>query len=311
MRLLSPTKFKGPGVKVRDQVAYLELHRIDLCISQEDMQLANTIEHDPSVKAKREKLKDLYKKYYRASDKKYKLETEVDGLSWEFTICSALGIPYDGEFNYNTQKSIELSESIHPSFIDRFSNFTIHHTAKNQNVHDFTLVHKNTGEVRFLSAKSTKNRRVGKVAPQVLGQSKSRFCETFGLPNDSNESTLVDCVRTRTPEVFNLMFPYTFKNPILYFNLKTNSKNMITALKPIAWEKEKFVFETKTGIKVLKNDKKYNIAEFQVHDTSRKNTCFRWYFETLLELYPDHFEIIDMCSDEVSHTIIPVHQRVV
>ena len=74
---------------------------------------------------------------------------------------------------------MEIPEKLKPrlsKLVDLFPN--LRHTAKKGSRYDYTS---STDETKHLSAKSTK-KSVGKVAPQVVGQTQpKKFCEYMGI----------------------------------------------------------------------------------------------------------------------------------
>lgn len=226
-------------------------------------------------------------------NKKKPLKTEDTGKEFEKAICIAGNTLYDGNFKYSHESAEALSERVKPFMDKRYEN--VKHTARGGAEFDFEVIARNHDE-KHLSAKSTKGvANTGKVAPQKIGQpSIKKFSEAFSIEDVSKES-VKHYIKTNPHIVLDSMLNNTFKCPILYYVKGDNTIRFIKLVKPIDWAKLEFNWTndwSTTGGTTLKlREKKISIVEFQIHNT-RKNMCNRWYFEHLLMVFSDHFEIV-------------------
>jgi hypothetical protein len=233
---------------------------------------------------------------------KTKLQTEDLGKKFEKAICYALNIPYDGKYSYGEEWPKEFAESrlgeLHKLFPSSCT-----HTAKNGERYDYTYT--NGDVTRHLSAKSVKlskrknaKNAKSKVAPQVIGQpSVEKFATYIGC--DQTETSVRDKVITDPYCVLKLMEDYTFDSEILYYNEKTNKICYIRKHTDIDWTKYSLSFtqdwrtsgKNSTNIKLHYQDKDVSIVEIQKHSKGRQNMAIRWYFDDVLEIFKDHFDI--------------------
>ena len=259
--------------------------------------------------------KDHKQKEKEAKQNKPSVITEAGGKKFEKSICSSKNIEYDSKFKYDSQDDLkeidEMTERLNSSnFHNVVSGDIVKHIAKNGSQHDFELTNIDeftdaTGNIirqrntSYLSAKTSKT-KIGKVCPQVIGQrSKKRFCDYFKL---NNESTTTDDIKlyivNNSAHMLHEYFKYTFDCPILYYNRKINKIIYVTLTKEIDWYKE----IVNIYYSHVKKNKKWNestqvylhnktIGEYQVHN-HRDCIKFRWYFETLLDLFKENFNII-------------------
>lgn len=236
-----------------------------------------------------------------------KILTEDLGIIFEKAICLSVNIVYDGDFKYDIIRATTLSNKI-INMIKIFPelNNICKHTAKNGSRYDFITINNNN-----LSAKTNKNKG-GKVAPQVIGQSSlKKFCiilNEHGLKiSFTNIDNLKVFISNNIYEILPILINYTFDCPNLYYNEEEDIIKYIKMKHNIEWDKSKISF---TGIiedgmwytmrkgkkevvksKTFKYDDK-SILEIQIHDKNRKNMAIRWYYENLLYIFKDNFDIV-------------------
>ena len=225
------------------------------------------------------------------------LRTEDTGKMFEYSLCRALDIPYDGKYKY---------EYPNQDLIDRLSSFNYtkwKHIASNGSPYDFI-----DEDGNYLSLKSTKGRNK-KVAPQIIGQvKKEKFCDLLKISHIS-EKDLKIYIRENINNILSIFETHTFDCPVLYYNKKTNKILYIKQIKPINWDQytmswtNDFGINPKTdelytsssyGVKSVNGNKRSPICEIQFHRKSRVNMANRWHFENLLRLFNDNFEIEDL-----------------
>ena len=233
---------------------------------------------------------------------KTKLQTEDLGKKFERAICYALDISYVGKYKYDEEWAKEFAKS-RLGELHRLFPPSCTHTAKNGERYDYTYTY---GEVtRHLSAKSVKlskrknaKNAKSKVAPQVIGQpSIEKFATYIGC--DQTESSVRDKVITDPQCILKLMEDYTFDSEILYYNEKTNKICYIRKHTDIDWMKYSLSFtqdwrtsgKNSTNIKLHYQDKDVSIVEIQKHSKGRQNMAIRWYFDDILEIFKDNFDI--------------------
>ena len=223
-----------------------------------------------------------------------KILTEDTGKKFEMAICLAYGILYDGKYKY----SMEMPEKLKPRLTKVVELFpTCSHTAKKGARYDFTSL---TDETKHLSAKSTK-KGVGKVAPQVIGQSQpKKFCEAIGIPY-TNITDLKEYIQTNILTLLPILVSYTFDCPHIYYNQQEDTIRFITLNKPIEWDKYKLKWtcnwtEWKNGssLKLIIEEKEVPLLEWQFHTKSRTNMAIRWYYERFLTIFNQNLSIIHM-----------------
>jgi hypothetical protein len=223
-----------------------------------------------------------------------KILTEDTGKIFEMAICMAYGIPYDGKYKY----SMEIPEKLKPRLTKVVELFpTCSHTAKKGARYDFTSL---TDETKHLSAKSTK-KGIGKVAPQVIGQSQpKKFCESIGIVY-TNNTVLKEYIQTNILTILPVLVSYTFDCPTIYYNQQADTIRFITLNKPIEWDKYKFKWtcnwnewSNSSTLKVIVEEKELALLEFQFHTKSRTNMAIRWCYENLLTIFNQNLCIIHM-----------------
>jgi hypothetical protein len=222
------------------------------------------------------------------------LQTEDTGKIFEMAICLAYNIPYDGKYKY----SMEIPEKLQPRLTKLVELFPkCRHTAKKGARYDYTSL---TDETVHLSAKSTK-KGVGKVAPQVIGQSQpNKFCEIIGVPY-TTVSDLKKHIQTNITDILPILVQYTFDCPNVFYNQEKNTIRYITLNTPMEWQTYQFKWtcewsewKNSSTLKIIIDDKEYALLEFQFHTKSRTNMAIRWSYETFLTIFKENLNIIDL-----------------
>ena len=221
--------------------------------------------------------------------------TEDLGKMFEKGICGAYGIPYMGKYKYSEEqadlftKRLQGLPSLFPNCI---------HTAEKGAQYDFTATSNNQ---LHLSAKT--NKKGYKICPQKIGQpTKQKFCEYFDIdPNSTNDHIkqyITDNLKSMLPHYFN----YTFDAPIIYYNKHADKTIYINTLSPIQWAPVACRFShiqnnkqwnESTTVSIIKHDKHYGIAEFQIH-SNRNSVKFRWNLAALLKYFAPHFYVVHL-----------------
>jgi hypothetical protein len=222
------------------------------------------------------------------------LLTEDTGKIFEMAICLAYGIPYDGKYKY----SMELPEKLKPRLSKLVELFpTCRHTAKRGSRYDYTSL---TDETKHLSAKTTK-KGVGKVAPQVIGQSQpKKFCEIIGIEY-TNITDLKQHIQTNILDIIPILVNYTFDCPNIYYHQEKDTISYITLDSPIEWDKYEFKWTcgwsewgNSSTLKIIVEEKEYALLEFQFHTKSRTNMAIRWFYENVLTIFKKNFLITEL-----------------
>jgi hypothetical protein len=220
------------------------------------------------------------------------LLTEDLGKIFEMAICLLYETPFDGKYKYSMEEATSLAISI--QCLKDVFDFPIKHTAKNGNKYDFegTMC----SDIK-LSAKTTK--KDGKVCPQVIGQpSKKKFCDHFGIPETLKMNEIKLHIEENFQSILDEYFHYTFECPIIYYNQKTTTLLFVINNRKIDWSIVDIQFSHKIKNKTWNESSTISVAgvtigEFQVHN-NRDCIKFRWYFEKLLKLFTDYFDIVDI-----------------
>jgi len=221
-----------------------------------------------------------------------KIKTEDTGKIFEKAICLAYGIDYDGPYKYSLETATQLAQRLKP-LVSSFPKPT--HTAARGARYDFTA-----DPETHLSAKSTKA-GVGKVAPQVVGQSQpQKFCNIIGIPFTTPEA-LKEYIQTNIQTILPVLVSYTFDCPNIYYNKEQDSIRYITLTTPIDWTRYKFTWtcdwstwSNSSTLKVVSESGTLALVEFQFHTKSRTNMAVRWCYENFLTLFADHLTVISM-----------------
>lgn len=224
------------------------------------------------------------------------LKTEDTGKMFEMAICLAYNIPYDGKYKYSMSIPTRLKSRL-VKLTELFPK--CYHTAKRGSRYDFTSV---DNSEFHLSAKTTK-KGVGKVAPQVIGQSQpEKFCKMLDIPFSTIDN-LKEYLQKNMSSVLYKMENYTFDCPNIYYNEGTNEITYICKLedKPIKWEEYEYVWTcnwelwTNSSTLKIKTPKGYvSLVEFQFHTKSRTNMAIRWFYENVLNTFKGHFEMVSL-----------------
>jgi hypothetical protein len=219
--------------------------------------------------------------------------TEDTGKIFEMAICLAYGIPYNGKYKYGMEKP----EQLKPRLIKVAELFPMCiHTAKRGSRYDFTSL---TDGTMHLSAKSTK-KGIGKVAPQVIGQSQpKKFCEILGIAF-TGVTELKEYIQKNIITILPILISYTFDCPNIYYNQQEDTIRFITLDKQIEWEKYQNQFKwtcpwnewnNSSMLKVVIEDKEFALVEFQFHTKSRTNMAIRWCYENFLTIFQEHLHL--------------------
>ena len=222
------------------------------------------------------------------------LKTEDTGKIFEMAICLAFNTPYDGKYKYGMEIAEKLKIRL-SKLTDMFP--PCRHTAKKGARYDFTCL---TDESKHLSAKSTK-KGVGKVAPQVIGQSQpQKFCEIIG----TEFITIPDLkrhIQTEIKKILHILVGYTLDCPNVYYNHEKNTIRYITLTTPIEWNKYHFSWTcgwvdwgNSSTLKILTAEGEVPLLEFQFHTKSRTNMAIRWCYENFLSVFKENLSITDI-----------------
>ena len=220
-----------------------------------------------------------------------KFATEDTGKMFEFAICLAFGIPYDGKYKY----TLEAAEKLKPRLA--ILNCWIpmsRHSAKRGARYDFT----GADDTLHLSAKSTK-KGVGKVAPQVIGQAQpKKFCELVGIAYTTNRD-LKEYIQGNILTLLPILVSYTFDCPTAYYNQHEDTIRFISLLTPIDWTKYQFKWTcdwsnwgNSSTLKIIVEEEELALLEFQIHTKSRTNMAIRWCYENFLTIFKKNLSII-------------------
>jgi hypothetical protein len=219
------------------------------------------------------------------------LQTEDTGKIFEMAICLAYGIPYDGKYKYG----MEIPEKLKPRLSKLTEMFPMcMHTARKGSRYDYTCVDDNS---KHLSAKSTK-KGVGKVAPQVIGQSQpKKFCDLLGIEY-TTILALKEYIQKEIIKIIPIIVEYTFDCPNIYYNKEKDTIRYITLDQPIEWSSYSFKWtcnwedwKNSSTLKIIINEKEFSLLEFQFHTKSRTNMAIRWSYENFLNIFADNLTI--------------------
>lgn len=223
------------------------------------------------------------------------LKTEDTGLTLEMAICLALEIPYDGTFKYDLEEAKTLSTRLIP-LKEHFPQ--LKHTGKKRGQFDFTGVEDDS---IHLSAKSTK-KNVGKVAPQVIGQtSRDNFCKIMEI-EFTTDSELKQYIQEHIKTVLPHLIKHTFDCPIVYYHKENNTIKLIKLMSEINWEDYNFSWtrpwtiwtnSSTLKIQIPESEKFISILEVQFHSASRSNLAIRWCFEPFLNAFKENLSIVE------------------
>jgi len=222
------------------------------------------------------------------------LQTEDTGKIFEMAICLAYDIPYDGNYKYSMELPVKLKQRL-SKLLELFP--ACKHTAKNGSRYDYTSLENDT---KHLSAKSTK-KGVGKIAPQVIGQSQpKKFCEIIGIEYTTIPA-LKQYIQTEIKKIIPILVDYTFDCPTIYYNKEKDTIRYITLTTPIEWDNYSFKWtrnrmewKNSSTLKVIIEGKEIALLEFQFHTKNRTNMAIRWYYENFLTIWKDNLTICDI-----------------
>ena len=222
------------------------------------------------------------------------LKTEDTGKMLEMAICLAYGIPYDGKYKYGMDVPEKLKPRLAP-LLELFPKCS--HTAKRGARYDFTAL---DDETKHLSAKSTK-KGVGKVAPQVIGQSQpEKFCSVIGI-EFTTIPALKEYIQTNIKTILPHLVDHTFDCSTLYYNQELDTLRFITLETPIKWDDYEFSWTcswdkwaNSSTLKIKSDKKDIALVEFQFHTASRTNMAVRWCYESFLTIFKDNLKIINL-----------------
>lgn len=222
------------------------------------------------------------------------LQTEDTGKIFEMAICLAYNIPYDGNYKYSMELAEKLKERL-SKLLELFP--ACIHTAKKGSRYDYTCL---TDERKHLSAKSTK-KGVGKIAPQVIGQSQpKKFCELIGIEY-TTIPVLKQYIQTEIIKIIPILVDYTFDCPTIYYNKEKDTIRYITLTTPIEWENYSFkwtcdwvAWKNSSMLKVIIEGKEIALLEIQFHTKNRTNMAIRWCYENFLTIWKDNLTIYDL-----------------
>lgn len=225
------------------------------------------------------------------------LRTEDTGKIFEMAICMAYGIEYDGKYKY----SMDAPEALKPRLMKLIDHFpSCRHTAKRGARYDFT----SADATQHLSAKTTK-KGVGKVAPQVIGQTQpQKFCALLDIPF-TTVADLKQYIQTNITSVLPVLVNHTFDCPNIYYNEAENTIRYITLTSPIDWSALQYkwtcawdAWNNSSTLKVetpaSRAEGDVALVEFQFHTKSRTNMAIRWCYESFLTLFKDNLTIVDL-----------------
>jgi hypothetical protein len=225
---------------------------------------------------------------------KMPVKTEDTGKCFEMAICLAYGIPYDGPYKYG----MEIPEKLKPRLSKLTELFPMcSHTAKRGARYDYTAVADNT---HHLSAKTTK-KGVGKVAPQVVGQSQpKKFCEVLGIEFTTIQA-LKEHIQKNIKTILPVLVEHTFDCPNIYYNQEKNTIQYITQASAIDWDTYEYRWTcgwedwaNSSTLKIISGTQVVPLVEFQFHTKSRTNMAIRWFYENVLMLFKENLTILDL-----------------
>lgn len=221
------------------------------------------------------------------------LQTENTGKIFEMAICLAYDTSYNGHYKYNLEQPNQLKLRL-SKLVELFPKCI--HTANNQSRYDFTSIDND----KYLSAKSTK-KGVGKVSPQVIGQSSLvKFSNMIGTVFQT-PYILKRHIQNNILDILPILVKYTFDCPNVYYNEDKNTIRYIELKEDIMWNMYIFKWtrnyqdwKNSSTLKIIIDAKEIALVEFQMHTKSRKNMAIRWCYENVLSVFKENFMIIDM-----------------
>jgi len=258
-----------------------------------------------------------YEQSIKKPQPQQQLKTEDTGKQFERAICLTYGIAYNGNYKYDMELPQKLKIRLFP-LVEQKLFPMCKHTANKGARYDFTSIE---NDALHLSAKTTK-KGVGMVAPQVIGQpSPQKFCDIVGFTFSDVEKLKYD-IQSRITIILPFLVNYTFDSDTLYYNKDKDSIRYIKMVSPILWDKHTFtwscyasaaatatdavtdslavadtnkkIWNNSSTLKIKVEDKYIDLVEFQFHTKSRKNMAIRWFYENVLSVFKDHFNIIHL-----------------
>lgn len=228
--------------------------------------------------------------------KQKKILTEDTGKEWENAICKALGIEYDGPYKYSNYLAEKLKDRLQKKLPELIP-YKLKHTAKRGARYDYTA---ETDDTIHLSAKSTK-KGLGKVAPQVIGQSQpEKFCKLLDIEY-TDVPNLKQYIQENITSVLPILVKYTFDCPNIYYNKEDDTIKFIRLIKDIDWNIYTYKWtcdysnwNNSSTLKIVINNVEYALVEFQFHTKSRTNMAIRWVYDNLLTVCNECFTIINI-----------------
>jgi hypothetical protein len=225
---------------------------------------------------------------------KKKLLTEDLGKMFEMAICLTFNIPYDGKYKYGMELPEQLKQRL-AQLVELFPMCS--HTAKKGARYDYTSIDGTT----HLSAKTNKKgKKIGRVAPQVIGQAQpQKFCDILGI-----ELTTIPDLKEFIQANINVILPvlteHTFDCPNLYFNQNNNTIQYIVLSSQIEWETYQFKWTNdwkKTGsstLKIVIGCVETALVEFQFHSGGRSNMAIRWFYDNFINIFKNNLTITNL-----------------
>lgn len=268
-------------------------HKINLPSHSDNVVIR--LKKKPFIGTEETRLRYIEEKQKELSDEKDDiLKTEDTGKMFEMAICLAYGIPYDGKYKYSMYLPNRLKNRL-KKLTELFPK--CFHTAKRGSRYDFTSVDNSD---LHLSAKTTK-KGVGKVAPQVIGQSQpEKFCNLLQIPF-STIDMLKRYLQSNVASILSILESYTFDCPNIYYNEALDEITYICKLnkKPIEWNTYEYewtcqwdLWTNSSTLKIRTPKGFVSLVEFQFHTKSRTNMAIRWFYQNVLTVFKDHFEIV-------------------
>jgi len=277
----------------------------DLFIQKDILKLTSDkevirLKKKPFIGSEEARLRYVEEKQKEESDEKDEkesiLKTEDTGKMFEMAICLAYNIPYDGKYKYSMSLPYRLQNRL-KKLTELFPK--CFHTAKRGSRYDFTSIDDSN---LHLSAKTTK-KGVGKVAPQVIGQSQpEKFCSILQIPF-STIDFLKRYIQTNIHLILSKLENYTFDCPNIYYNESSDDITFIRKLsnKTIEWNNYDYewtchweLWANSSTVKIITPKGLISLVEFQFHTKNRTNMAVRWFYQNVISVFKDHFELISL-----------------
>jgi len=237
------------------------------------------------------------------------------GKITEYAICILLNTPFEGKYKYEVGPAEVVAKRMgkNGSFVRDHYGGCVHSGAKDpitgekNPAHDFI---NKTDTNKQLSVKSIKT-GAWKISPAKIGQpSSKKFQQAFSLLCDDPDKTktntqIKEFIEKNTGRLVEKYFEHTFHCPMLFYHQKKDICMHISVkpVAPIHWENLNYTFShiqkkkewnESTTLSVIQNGKVSKaLGEFQVHN-HRDCIKFRFDLQTLLDMFPDSFEIVHL-----------------